>query len=85
MEPLPSVDLLSRPGCHLCDEAQAFLTALAGQHRFTVNRVDISSDPEIEGRYGEHIPVVLYAGRELARAPIDEDRLRSNIERAFRR
>ena len=43
--------------------------------------VDIDSDVELEQRYGEAIPVLLYGDEEIARAPIE----RKDLQRALGR
>ena len=53
--------IYSRPGCHLCDEMKAIVerVALAGTPSVTIEVIDISSDPDLESRYGLEIPVLL--------------------------
>lgn len=66
--------LLSRDGCHLCQEAEALLRRLS--LRFQV--VDVDADEQLRALYGDAVPVLLDAdGRELARAPLTEARLRT--------
>ncbi len=59
------VRLLSKPGCHLCDDAR---TAIAeGISRTgveaTVDEVSILDDPGLNERYWDEIPVVLIDDR----------------------
>jgi len=60
------VQLLSRAGCGLCDEAAAELRALGAA--FEV--VDIDADAGLCASYNESVPVILIDGREVARAPL---------------
>jgi hypothetical protein len=59
----PTLTIYRRPGCHLCDDAELLLRdelairARAGLGPITVNRVDVTADPELEARYSRHIPV----------------------------
>ena len=52
-----------REGCHLCDDAEILLRdelavrARAGHAKPAIERVDVSSDAELEERYGHRIPV----------------------------
>ncbi len=59
------LQLLQRPSCLLCLEAE-YLLAVAGVTTF--DRVDIERDPVLESRYGDKIPVLRdpHDGRELA-------------------
>lgn len=59
--------LLSRPGCHLCEEMRREVDVmLAGQpHEWEV--VDVDSDPDLLLRYGDSIPVLFVNGRLFAK------------------
>ena len=52
-----------RPGCHLCDDAELLLRdelaqrARAGLPPIEVERVDISTDADLEARFRRRIPV----------------------------
>jgi len=41
-----------------------------------VEEIDISTDPELEARYGLEIPVLLVDGRKVAKYRIDEQALK---------
>lgn len=62
--------LYRRPGCHLCDDAEVLLRdelaqrARAGFPPIEVERVDISTDPELEARYRRRIPVFAIGEQE---------------------
>jgi hypothetical protein len=62
-----TLTLYSRPGCHLCDEMKATIVEAAASIPLTLEQVDISSDPELERRYGLEIPVLLIDGRKVAK------------------
>ena len=59
--------LLSRPGCHLCEEMRREVDALlAGQpHEWEV--IDVDTDPDLLLRYGDSIPVLFVNGRLFAK------------------
>ena len=71
--PTPPPDLLlyGKPGCGLCDEARANVTALLGQRAALGRPVprlverDITSNAEWERAYSLTIPVVELADRRL--------------------
>jgi glutaredoxin len=72
--------LYSRPDCHLCDEAASLLERLG----FGFVRVDITSDPRLEARYGDAIPVITWSDQEIVRAPITERGLRDALRSQLR-
>src|SRR5205823_20117 len=61
------VQLLSRAGCGLCDEAAAELHSRG----LAFEVVDIDADAGLHSSYNEAVPVILVDGREVARAPIE--------------
>lgn len=64
----PRLRLLSRPGCHLCDEMRAAVAPLVAEAGGTLESVDVDSDPALAARYGNEIPVILDAdGKVLAK------------------
>lgn len=69
--------LLSREDCHLCEVAQRELDILGVPYEV----IDIDSDPVLEQRYGEMIPVVMHGDAEIAKAPIEPAQLRKAVER----
>ncbi len=54
---------MSRPGCCLCEQAEDQLRTALGANVVVVN---VDTDPELQQRYGMRVPVVLYAGEEIA-------------------
>ncbi|MGH2907524.1 MAG: glutaredoxin family protein [Solirubrobacterales bacterium] len=66
------VTVFMRPGCHLCDEAEALLRPLAAAAAADLELIDIERDDELHRRYLELIPVIEFDGREVAR--LDEFR-----------
>jgi hypothetical protein len=69
--PLPEISLYTRPGCGLCEEARASLQgiledrAARGEAIVTVKELDITTDPDLEARFFDIIPVVEMGGRRL--------------------
>jgi glutaredoxin len=70
------VRLLSKPGCHLCDDARAVIEAVCLELGERYEEVDISSDRATAGRYAEQIPVTFVDGRQHDFWRVDPDRLR---------
>src|SRR5881394_3299122 len=52
------VEVYSRPGCHLCDDAKAVIHRFRGRYAMELSVIDIDRDPELVAAYGEEIPVV---------------------------
>jgi glutaredoxin len=72
-----ALTLYSRPGCHLCDEMKAVIARVVGEQAVdvTLEEVDISTDAELESRYGTEIPVLLVNGRKVAKYRVTEGEL----------
>jgi glutaredoxin len=62
--------LYSKPGCHLCEIVEQILTGLRREFEFTLDRVDISADPNLMQKYGALIPVVVVDEKKVLTAPI---------------
>lgn len=63
--------LLVRAYCHLCDEMREALAPLAAAAGCGVEEIDVDADPALEARWGERVPVLLAAERELCHYRID--------------
>jgi glutaredoxin len=70
------VVLVTREGCHLCDQALAALRALGVEPELR----DVDSDDELHRLYDFRVPVILVDDRVVAEGKIDRDRLRSVTE-----
>jgi glutaredoxin len=72
-----ALTLYSRPGCHLCDEMKAVIARVVGERAvdITLEEIDISTDAELESRYGTEIPVLLVNGRKVAKYRVTEGEL----------
>jgi glutaredoxin len=75
-----ALTIYSRPGCHLCDDMKAVVRRTAETIPLTLEEVDISSDPELESRYGLEIPVLLVNGRKAAKFRVTEPELLRILE-----
>jgi hypothetical protein len=84
----PTLTMYRRPGCHLCDDAEILLRdelaqrVRAGLPPVEVERVDISTDTDLESRYHRRIPV--FAIGEVESDLVTSARqVREFLERAF--
>ena len=85
--PLPDLVLYGRPGCALCEETRAILTALlderqrAGLATPSLEERDIDTDPSWQRAFFASIPVVELGDRrlELATNPAKLRRLMADV------
>jgi glutaredoxin len=75
------VRLLTKPGCHLCDEARAVIEAVCAELGESFDEVDITTEPTLMAEYGEQIPVTFVEGRQHDYWGVDPDRLRAALRR----
>ena len=75
----PHVIVYSRPGCHLCDEAKQAIESAGVSDRFSMEEVNIESDPELLRKYRYDIPVVTIDGREVFRHRVNTDVFRTLV------
>ena len=79
--PDPRVVLLSRPGCHLCDDARVVVARVTADLGERYAERDITSDPAAFAAYAEAIPVVLVDGVQIDFWRVSEPRLRAALAR----
>ncbi|HYK15744.1 MAG TPA: glutaredoxin family protein [Burkholderiales bacterium] len=60
-----------RTYCHLCDDMIAGLKELQAGARFELGIIDVDSDPALEARYGELVPVLVGADGEICHYHLD--------------
>ncbi|MEV4707576.1 glutaredoxin family protein [Actinoplanes sp. NPDC049316] len=70
--------LISRTGCHLCEEAEQVLDRIAAGEW---TRVEVSDSIDLERDYGDRVPVVLLDGKEHGYWRIEEERLLRDMAR----
>lgn len=73
------VTLYTRPGCHLCDAAREVVARVCADVGESFDEVDITTDDELEDRFGEDIPVTFVDGRQHDFWRVDETRLRAAL------
>lgn len=64
-QPGARITVLSRPGCHLCEEALAELAPIAAEAGTAIAEIDIEQDDALHRAHLERIPVVLVDGVEI--------------------
>lgn len=60
------ITLVTRPGCHLCDDARLILTDLQSERSFELVELSVDTDPELHAKFTDHVPVVLLDGAVIA-------------------
>lgn len=67
--------LVTRAGCHLCEDAEAALEAFGAAFELT----DVDEDAELARLYDFRVPVLLDGDRVLLEGRIDQATLRSAL------
>ncbi|MET9484651.1 glutaredoxin family protein [Streptomyces sp. NPDC006638] len=73
------VTLVSKPGCHLCDDARAVIEKVCAETGASWEEKDITQDEALHRAYWEQIPVVLVDGEQHTFWRVDEGRLRREL------
>ena len=72
----PRVEVLTRIGCHLCEDALAVVAAVCAETGDTFVERDIDDDPELRARYSDEVPVTFVDGQQHDFWRVDPVRLR---------
>jgi len=79
--------LIVKPGCHLCEEAEAVVTRVLAEFAaeqpgipVVLKFKNILDDSELMARYSEEIPVLLINGKVHNYWRIDPERLRQALD-----
>jgi glutaredoxin len=75
------VILYTRSECHLCHEARAILERVSGELPIRWREIDVDGDPELAGRYGGQVPVIVAGGVKLSKLRPDETAIRRRLAR----
>lgn len=75
------ITLLTKPGCHLCDDARVIIERVAADLGVAWEEVDIMSDPALQAQWWDQIPVTLVDGVQHDYWRVDETRLRAAVRR----
>ena len=78
------VEIYSRPGCHLCDEAKDVIERVQHRFAFGLRIINIETDPELEQEYGEQIPVVFINGIKAFQYHVDEAEFENKVKRLWK-
>ncbi|MFK4494770.1 glutaredoxin family protein [Dermacoccus sp. GAS27A] len=84
-EAVRRITLITKPGCHLCDDARAVVEKVAAETSAEVEEINMLEHPDLVAKYAEQIPVTLVDGRQHDYWRVDEDRLRRAVTGGRRR
>jgi glutaredoxin len=76
------VTLVTRAGCHLCEEAERVLRRMHAELRFDYREVDVDSAAALQAEFSDRVPVILLDDREHGYWRVEEARLRRALERS---
>lgn len=81
MTPEFELTLVGKPGCHLCDDAEAVIEGVLVDFvgKVSLTKLNILEDVELFARYSEEIPVLLINGKVHNYWRIDPQRLRDAL------
>jgi len=74
-----TLTLLVRAYCHLCDEMRDAVLPLVAKAGVSLREIDVDTDPALEARWGEQVPVLLAGERELCHYRFDLDALAAYV------
>ena len=74
------IEIYSRPGCHLCDDAKTTIQPFASRYPIALTVTDVDSDDALRQAYGTEIPVIMINGKEAFRHRVDERSLERKLE-----
>jgi glutaredoxin len=76
-----TVTLITRTGCHLCQDAETLLRSLRDELGFGYQELDVDAERARADEYSDRVPVILIDGREHGYWRVEEARFRRSIER----
>jgi glutaredoxin len=77
------VNIYTRPGCHLCEEAKAEIARADCSDLFTLEEINIDADPDLIRRYGYDIPVVTINGAHAFKHHLTAEDFKRELRRAL--
>jgi glutaredoxin-like protein DUF836 len=69
--PSATFELVTREGCHLCDEMAALLDEVLPSFGLSYTLRDVDAEPDLRARFTDVVPVLLRDGRPVAKLRTD--------------
>jgi hypothetical protein len=79
VSPRTRVVLYTKPGCGLCEEMKQEMSNADCVGLYTLEEIDIESDPELFARYRYEIPVLFINGVEAFRHRLRADEFKAYV------
>ena len=75
------VVVLTRAGCHLCEEAERVAASVCGEVGASWRAIDVDADARLRAEHTDHVPVTFVDGARFALWFLDPDALRAALTR----
>lgn len=69
--PAATYELVTRQGCHLCDEMAELLDDVLSGYGLSWSPRDVDAEPELRARFSDVVPVLLRDGLPVAKIQLD--------------
>jgi glutaredoxin len=76
---MTEVSIYSRSNCHLCEVALEVISEFRTEFDFTITKILIDGNRELEEKYGEQVPVILINNQPHDFFRVDPERFRSAL------
>jgi glutaredoxin len=80
----PRIEVLTRSGCHLCDQAIAVVRQVCAETGDSYRLRDVDADPALLAAYSDQVPVTFVDGAQHDFWRVDADRLKRALARRRR-
>ena len=74
------IEIYSRPGCHLCDEAKSVIEPFSSRYPLQIIVTNVDNKQSLRDVYGTEIPVVMINGTEAFRHRVDPRALERKLK-----
>ena len=83
--PEPVIELLTRPGCHLCEDARLTVSEICAEYGLDYTELDITHNPDLLKRHETEIPVLRIDGEAKDFWRINPKRMRKILDKKLAR
>lgn len=83
--PEPVIELLTRPGCHLCEDARLTVSEICAEYGLDYTELDITDNPDLLKRHKTEIPVLRIDGEAKDFWRINPKRMRKILDKKLAR
>jgi glutaredoxin len=78
------IEMYSRPGCHLCDEAKDVIERVGRRIPVALRVINVEDDPKLETAYGTEIPVIFVNGLKAFKYRVNEAELEKKVRKLWK-